>query len=63
MYFFKKIIELGLAAKEEGRFNVAFMCSFLTHRVEHCLQLLVSTQRFAEAAIFARTYLPRYFQF
>ncbi|VDL99063.1 unnamed protein product [Schistocephalus solidus] len=46
-----------LTAKEEID-NLAFLSLFLLDNLEGCLQLLVKAQRYPEAAIFARTYLP-----
>ena len=46
-----------LAAKD-GKTNVGFVSHFLTGNVEACADLLVSTKRLPEAAMFVRTYLP-----
>jgi len=52
------IKELGHLTKEAGRFNISFMCFYLTHQVDECLQLLLLAKRFAEAAMFARSFRP-----
>jgi hypothetical protein len=43
---------------EQGKNNVAFACWLQLGRAQECLDLLIKTERFPEAAIFARTYLP-----
>jgi coatomer subunit beta' len=52
------MVRLAQQAKDAGRLNVGFVASLLTGRVEDCLSLLVEHQRFPEAALMARTYLP-----
>ena len=49
---------LGIRAKNAGRNNVAFLALFITGQLEECIQLLVDTDRFPEAAFLARTYYP-----
>jgi len=49
---------LAAAATEHGKANVAFVANLLTGNVETCAELLVSTKRLPEAAMFVRTYLP-----
>merc|ERR1711935_752648 len=49
---------LAAAASEHGKTNVAFVAYLLTGNVEACAELLVSTKRLPEAAMFVRTYLP-----
>ena len=49
---------LATLARENGRNNIAFLCYFLLHRVDDCVQLLCSTDRIPEAAFLTRTYLP-----
>lgn len=50
-----KLAETSLAA---GQNNVAFASTFLLGRLEQCLDILINTNRLAEAAFFARTYMP-----
>jgi coatomer subunit beta' len=45
-------------ASKDGKTNVGFVSHFLTGNVEACADLLVSTKRLPEAAMFVRTYLP-----
>mmetsp|Transcript_423 Transcript_423/g.771 ORF Transcript_423/g.771 Transcript_423/m.771 type:complete len:927 (-) Transcript_423:1657-4437(-) len=52
------LIKLGEEAFAAGKMNIAFLCFFVTSQVEKCLKLLISTSRYAEAAFFARTYMP-----
>jgi len=49
---------LADAASKHGKTNVAFVAYLLTGNVEACAELLVSTKRLPEAAMFVRTYLP-----
>lgn len=51
---------LAIAAKQNGRNNVTFVVLFLMGRLEHCVELLLETKRFPEAAFFARTYIPSF---
>jgi len=37
--------------------NVAYACFYLTNQPEKCLNVLIKSKRFSEAALFARTYL------
>lgn len=45
-------------AGEAGLLNVAFASSFIGGKRDECFQLLLDAKRYAEAAIFARTYAP-----
>ena len=38
--------------------NVAYQCYYLTNQPERCIQVLIKSKRFPEAALFARTYAP-----
>jgi len=49
---------LADAAAKHGKANVAFIAYLLTGNVEACAELLISTKRLPEAAMFVRTYLP-----
>merc|ERR1712176_336914 len=49
---------LADSASKHGKSNVAFVAYLLTGNVEACADLLVSTKRLPEAAMFVRTYLP-----
>jgi len=49
---------LADAASKNGKTNVSFVAYLLTGNVEACAELLVSTNRLPEAAMFVRTYLP-----
>ena len=39
-------------------YNVAFTCYLNLRQTEKCLDILLTTDRIPEAALFARTYLP-----
>lgn len=45
-------------AQEAGQMNVAFSCLWQTGDPDACLDLLVATNRTAEAVLFAQTYRP-----
>ena len=45
-------------AEKDGKFNVAYECAYLLALLERCIQILTKSKRFAEAAMFARTYIP-----
>lgn len=49
---------LAEAASMQGKTNVAFIAYLLIGNVEACAELLVTTKRLPEAAMFVRTYLP-----
>lgn len=50
--------DLAELAQEKGLNNIAFICLFLLHRMDECVDLLCKTGRIAEAAFLARTYAP-----
>jgi len=54
----KELTTLGHRAREAGRFNIAFSCFYLTHQVQNCLDLLLHGKRYAEASMFARSFIP-----
>lgn len=37
---------------------MAFQCYFMTNQPSKCIDVLVKSKRFPEAALFARTYFP-----
>lgn len=50
--------QLADSARENNVFNVAFLSHFILADKEKALDILLETNRVAEAAFFARTYLP-----
>ncbi|KAJ3194691.1 Coatomer subunit beta' [Irineochytrium annulatum] len=50
--------ELAVKATEKGKNNIAFLCHMLRGDSLYAIELLCSTDRFAEAAFLARTYAP-----
>lgn len=54
----KMVGSLAEGAEKGGKNNVAFLSYFVTGQLTKCLDLLVNTMRFPEAAFFARTYQP-----
>ncbi len=49
---------LASKAKDAGQMNVSFSCLWQIGDVDACLDLLLSTNRTAEAVLFAQTYRP-----
>lgn len=45
-------------SEKAGKFNVAFETAYLLALPEKCCEILVKSKRFAEAAMFARSYIP-----
>lgn len=54
----KGLSELSIIASEAGQNNIAFISNLSLGQSSQCLDTLVKTNRFAEAGLFARTYLP-----
>lgn len=54
----EKISGLADVTSNEEKTNIAFMSLLLQGKVDECIALLVSTNRLAEAALFARSYAP-----
>lgn len=50
---------LAQMSKEAGKSNITFACLLSLGEVEECIDILISTDRIPEAAMMARTYLPR----
>ncbi|KAG5868665.1 hypothetical protein JTB14_009969 [Gonioctena quinquepunctata] len=49
---------LGENTEAEGKYNLSFLSYFLVGDLTKCLDILISTGRFPEAAFFVRSYLP-----
>jgi len=45
-------------ADEAGKYNVAYEAAYLLALPEDCVNILVKSKRHAEAAMFARSYIP-----
>ncbi|KRW99243.1 WD40-repeat-containing domain [Pseudocohnilembus persalinus] len=54
----QEIQQLAKLAEQSTRMNIAFVCYWITQDLNNCLDILKKSQRFSEAAIFAKTYLP-----
>lgn len=53
----KPLLErLAELAEQSGRYNIAFQAWWSVQNVEKCVELLVKTERFSEAAFLGRTY-------
>lgn len=50
---------LAEMAKEAGKSNITFACLLSLGEVDQCINILIDTDRIPEAAMMARTYLPR----
>lgn len=53
---FEKLAEITL---KEGKNSISFLCHFLLGKLDICLNLLIETKRYPEAAFFSRTYCPK----
>jgi len=53
------IKDLIVTAESQGRTNISFLCSLLVGDTNKCVEILQKTKRFAEAALFARTFAPK----
>jgi coatomer subunit beta' len=45
--------------EEQGKLNLLFTCLFLCNELEACLEILIESDRVAEAVLFARTHVPK----
>ena len=54
----KKIEELAIKAKDQCLYNIAFTCFYQLNNLKECVEILIVTKRYPEAATFCRTYLP-----
>ena len=54
----KKLKDFADEAKKAGMFNVAFSSYFQLNNHEECLNILLDSRRYPEAATFARTFIP-----
>jgi coatomer subunit beta' len=52
------LLLLSDTAAASHKMNAAFLASFMAGDLERCLNLLISSGRIPEAAVFARTYVP-----
>lgn len=52
----KLLIRLAESAESKGKYNIAFQAWWLTGNQEKCMELLIKTERFSEAAFMGRTY-------
>ncbi|ETW49634.1 hypothetical protein PFMALIP_02342 [Plasmodium falciparum MaliPS096_E11] len=52
------IEELGQMCLNHQKFNIAFICYFLLHKINKCIHILLSNNNFAYAAFFSRVYKP-----
>ena len=46
-------------AETEGKYNVAYEAAFLLAMPERCVNILIKSKRYAEAAMFAKSYYPK----
>jgi coatomer subunit beta' len=45
-------------AQKEGKYNIAYDVAYLLALPEACVDILIKSKRYAEAAMFARSYCP-----
>lgn len=53
-----KLQELSESSEKNGYYNVAYTANFLLNNLEKCLEILIKSNRYPEAALFCRTYYP-----
>lgn len=53
-----KLLDLAENSENRGFYNVAYSSYFLLNNLEKCLEVLIKSKRFPEAALFCRTYHP-----
>jgi len=53
-----KLLQLGELAESNGYYNVAYSSFFLLNNLEKCLEILIKSHKYPEAALFCRTYYP-----
>ncbi|KAJ4465850.1 coatomer WD associated region-domain-containing protein [Lentinula lateritia] len=54
-----ELLKLAKRAENEGQNNLAWVIWWSTGARDRCVELLMKTDRVSEAAMFARTYVPR----
>ena len=54
----ESMAQLAELAHSAGKENIAFTAYMTLNNIPKCLQLLVETERYPEAAIMAKTYMP-----
>ncbi|SBT70834.1 coatomer subunit beta, putative [Plasmodium malariae] len=52
------IEELGNMCLNNQKYNIAFICYFLLHKINKCVDILLTNNNFAYASFFARVYKP-----
>ncbi|VTZ67291.1 coatomer subunit beta, putative [Plasmodium chabaudi chabaudi] len=52
------IEELGQMCLKSKKYNIAFICYFLLHKISKCVEILLTSNNYAYAAYFARVYKP-----
>lgn len=52
----KLLARLAQEAEAKGKYNIAFQAMWLTSNVDGCVDLLIKTERYSEAAFLGRTY-------
>jgi coatomer subunit beta' len=45
-------------SEEKGKYNIAYETAFLLALPERCVNILIKSKRFSEAAMFAKSYIP-----
>ena len=51
---------LNLSHMTLHKYNIAFETAFLLALPDRCIQILIKSKRFPEAALFAKSYIPKY---
>jgi len=45
-------------ALKDGKYNIAYQTAYLLAMPEACIDILMKSKRYSEAAMFARSYIP-----
>ncbi|EGR29953.1 hypothetical protein IMG5_145440 [Ichthyophthirius multifiliis] len=54
----EELIEIAQKAVEQTKMNIAFQIYFYISDLDNCIDILIKTNRYSEAALFAKTYCP-----
>lgn len=53
-----QLAALGDKAEKMTKMNIAYTCYFLTNQPNKCVDILLKSKKYSEAALFSRTYCP-----
>ena len=47
-------------AEQKGKYNIAFETAYLLALPDRCVKILMKSKRYAEAAMFTKSYIPKF---